>query len=77
MALNKDVLGLALYNSRKLFDDMTIEEIEAQYGSIEGARLAACIGDAEAIINHIKAAALVTVATTGTASAQTGTGTIS
>jgi hypothetical protein len=77
MPLNKDVLGLALYNSRKIFDGKTLEEIEQQYGSLDAARLAACKGDAEAFINHLKTQAVVTVATTGTATNHTGTGTIS
>jgi hypothetical protein len=77
MALNKDVLGMELYNSRHIFDNMTHEEIIQQYGTIEEARLAACKGDAEAIINHIKTAGVVSVnvITTGTATNHTGTGT--
>lgn len=77
MALNKDTLGMALYNSRHIFDNMTHDEIIQQYGSIENARIAASKGDAEAIINHFKANGLikVNVTTTGTATNHTGTGT--
>lgn len=54
MALNKDVLGLALYNKRVAFNDKTYDDLVQQYGTIEAARLAACEADAEAIIDHFK-----------------------
>lgn len=77
MPLNKDVLGMALYNSRHIFDNMTLDEIIQQYGSLEDARIAASKGDAEAIINHFKNNAVVSVnvTTTGTATSHTGAGT--
>jgi hypothetical protein len=76
MALNKDTLGLLRYNTMLAFGNKTEAELVATYGSIEAARLAAIKADSEAIINHIKAAALVTVTvtTTGSATAQSGGG---
>lgn len=65
--LDKDVLGQALYDKRKVFDDLTYDEIVSEYGSIEAARLAACKADAEAIINHFKTAAQLSVPGTGLA----------
>ena len=77
MPLNKDILGLALYNGRLEFNDKTLDELIATYGSLENARIAAAKKDAEIIINHFKTAGVVSVAvtTTGTATAHTGTGT--
>jgi hypothetical protein len=81
MPLNKDVLGTALHVARNAFNDKTLDELIAIHGSLDGVRLAMAKADAEQIINHFKANAVitVTVATTGTAAAQTGggTGTIS
>lgn len=59
MPLNKDILGLALYSRRKAFDDKNIDELITEYGSLESVRLAMSKADAEEIINHIKANALV------------------
>lgn len=59
--LNKDILGQALYDSRKVFDDMTVDQLVNQYGSLEGARLAACKADAQAIINHITGNAALSI----------------
>jgi hypothetical protein len=54
MALNKDTLGQALYDFRTTFNNKTIEQLEAEFGNLESARLAAAKGEAEIIINHIK-----------------------
>lgn len=54
MALNKDTLGLSLYNVRKTFNDKTIEQLEAEHGDLEGARLALAKAEAEVFINHLK-----------------------
>jgi len=73
MALNKDILGTALYNR---LDEWTNKDID-ETGDIEDARLAFCKALADEVINHIKASAVVNVnvTTTGTALAHTGTGT--
>lgn len=77
MALDKDVLGQLLYNTRNFFSNRTYDDLIEEYGTIEAVRLAACKAEAETIIDHFKSAGVVnvTVATTGTATAQTGTGT--
>ena len=54
MALDKDTLGLSLYNVRKTFNDKTIEQLEAEHGDLESARLALAKAEAEVFINHIK-----------------------
>jgi hypothetical protein len=81
MALNKDVLGVALYNARNVFNDKTLEELITQYGSLGGVRLAMAKADAKEIIDHFIAQGVitVTVTTTGTTTAHSGggTGTIS
>jgi hypothetical protein len=55
MALDKDELGLLLYNAREAFCNKTYEELINMYGDLNGVRLAAAKADAEAIINHFKA----------------------
>lgn len=54
MALNKDILGQALYDFRSAFNGKTIDELETEFGSLEAARLAIAKGEAEIFINHIK-----------------------
>lgn len=54
MALNKDILGQALYDFRATFNNKTIEQLETDFGSLEAARLAEAKGEAEIIINHFK-----------------------
>lgn len=54
MALDKDILGQALYDFRAGFNGKTIEELETEFGTLEGARLAMAKGEAEIFINHIK-----------------------
>lgn len=76
MPLNKDTLGTALFTARETFSNKTIQQLEQEYGSLNAAKLAAAKADAEAIIEHFKANGLIRVNTTGTATAQTGTGTI-
>jgi len=77
MPLDKDVLGMALYNRRSSFSDKDYDELLSIYGSIENARIAAAKADADEIIKHFKAAATVsvTVTTTGTATNHAGSGT--
>lgn len=73
MALNKDVLGQALYDRLLFFTNKDIGDI----GDIEAARLAFCKDLADVVIQHIRTAAQVsvTVTTTGTATNHTGSGT--
>lgn len=54
MALNKDVLGLALYNSRAPFMNKNLDEIIATYGTLEAYRLEVAKADADEIIKHFK-----------------------
>ena len=70
MALSKDVLGLALYEAANSFNDQEPPE------DPEANRLEFWKTVADTIINHFKTTGVinVTVATTGTAAAQTGTG---
>ena len=72
MAMNKDVLGAAL---KLMADDFNNIEA-ADETALELARTNFWKGVADEVINHIKTAGVVnvTVATTGTAAAQTGTG---
>jgi len=72
MALNKDTLGNALYLRSMDFNDQDIAPAD-----LPTARQNFWKAVAEEIINHIKTAGVVnvTVATTGTAAAQTGSGT--
>lgn len=54
MALNKDILGQALYDGRAQFNNKTLDELNMIYGTLEDIRLAMAKVDAEVIINHIK-----------------------
>lgn len=75
MALNKDVLGTALYNARLPFMDMNIDQVIATYGTIEAYRLAIAKADADEIIKHFKANIQITIPGTGlTAGATAVTG---
>ncbi|KAA2245487.1 hypothetical protein F0L74_05890 [Chitinophaga agrisoli] len=58
MALNKDVLGQALYNAASAFND-------GEYPQIEDARKAFWKAIAEAFINHITGSGIVKVPGTG------------
>lgn len=58
MALNKDVLGAALYNRAGSYNDKDIQNIEQ-------ARQEFWKGVAEEIINHIKSSATLNVPGTG------------
>lgn len=71
MPLNPQLLGTALYTASRNFNDKDIAP-----ENLEAARQDFWKGVAEQIILHVKANALVTVTTTGTAAAQAGTGTI-
>lgn len=74
MALNSDTLGQALHDARQTFNDKTIDELIQAYGSLDGVRLAIAKADAVAIISHFKTYGDISgaVATTGTATAQSG-----
>ena len=65
MALDKDILGLALYNRREDFCNKTMQELIDEYGSFEGAKMAMAKADAEEIINHLKNQAVITLNPTG------------
>jgi hypothetical protein len=54
MALNKDTLGQALYDTRLEWLNRDIDSVLQEYGTLEAARLAMCKAEAEVIINHIK-----------------------
>jgi len=54
MALNKDILGEALHNARKVFSDKTINELINEYGSLDNVRKAQAIADADALIKHFQ-----------------------
>lgn len=55
MALDKDILGQALYDFRTAFNNKNIDDLIAEYGTMEAARLAFAKGEANVIINHFKA----------------------
>ncbi|MBO9200585.1 MULTISPECIES: hypothetical protein [Niastella] len=63
MALNKDVLGAALYNKAGKYNEKDIDNIEQ-------ARQEFWKGVAEEIINHLKSNATLTVPGTGLVSPQ-------
>lgn len=65
MALNKDVLGMALYNRRVAFSDMDMDALVATYGSLEGARKAMAKADADEIIKHFIANITIKIPGTG------------
>lgn len=54
MAMDKDVLGQALYDARNAFNNRSIDDLVNEYGSIEAVRLEAAKVDAECFINHLK-----------------------
>lgn len=54
MALDKDILGLAIYNVRNVYSNKTAAQLIATYGDLEAARLHAAKAEAEAIIDHFK-----------------------
>lgn len=80
MPLSKELLGNAIYNIRKRYSAKTVPQLVSKYGSLEKAQLQMAVDEADAIISHFKINGVVevavqtTVATTGTALAQTGTG---
>jgi hypothetical protein len=59
MALDKDILGQAIYDVRVIFSNKTYQQLVTTYGTMEAARLAAAKAEAEVIINHIKTAGVV------------------
>jgi hypothetical protein len=76
MALDKDILGQALYDMRNnFFNNQTLAQLEATYGTIESARLEGCKKEAEVIIDHFKNNAVLHVPGAGlTAGATAVTG---
>jgi hypothetical protein len=62
MALDKDILGQAIYDARNsFFNNRTVQQLITDFGSLEAARLAGCKVEAECIINHFKTYGLLTV----------------
>jgi len=61
MALDKNVLGPALYAALAPFDNQTVDQLVEVYGSIEGARQAMFVAMGGAIIDHFKASGVLTV----------------
>lgn len=55
MALDKDILGQAIYDVRNIYSNKTAAQLITTYGNIEAARLHAAKAEAEVIINHFKA----------------------
>lgn len=54
MALDKNVLGQALHDARKVFCDKTMDELINEYGSLDNVRKAQATADADEIIKHFK-----------------------
>ena len=71
MALNKDILGQALYEASNTFNDTDIDPAD-----LEAKRLEWWTVLADTVINHFHTNGVIYVTTAGTASAQSGTGTI-
>ena len=65
MALDKDILGQAIYTVLGQFDNITNDQLIEQYGSMEEFRKALCIALAGSIIDHFKSNAVLTVPGTG------------
>ena len=75
MGLNVNILGEALYQSRESFNNKTMDELIDEYGTLENVRKAACIADAQVIIEHFQNYAALSVPGTGlTAGANPVTG---
>lgn len=72
MALDKDILGTALYNVRSNFSNQSANDLITTYGSMEAARLAAAKAEADVIINHFKTNSLLTIPSLGFISAAAG-----
>lgn len=72
MALNKDILGLALHNRRLDFCDKTYDQLIATYGSMDNARLEMAKADADEIIKHFKNNIQITIPALGLISASPG-----
>lgn len=64
MALDKDILGIAIYNVRQQFVNRDINDLIGEFGDMDSARLAMAKAEAEAIIDHFKNYAQIN-ATTG------------
>jgi hypothetical protein len=54
MALDKDILGTALYTVRQSYVNRDYNSLIAQYGNLNAARLAQAKDEAEVFIDHIK-----------------------
>jgi len=59
MALDADVLGLALYNARGHFNNRTMDDLLGEYETANGIFLAVCKADAQAIIDHFTTHAVI------------------
>ena len=65
MALDKNILGQAIYTALGVFDNLPSDQLIQQYGSIEQARQAMCVALAGSIIDHFTSAGVLTVPGTG------------
>jgi len=63
--LDKVTLGQAIYAARQVFDDKTVDQLIEEYGSLDNARKAICEAEAQAIIDHFKSNAVLTIPGTG------------
>jgi hypothetical protein len=72
VALDKDILGQAIYDIRNAFNNKTIDDILLDYPTIEDARLDIAKKEAKAIIDHFIANIKITIPATGLISAASG-----
>lgn len=54
MALDKDILGTAIYNVRQNFVNRDYNDLIGEFGNMDAARLAQAKAEAQAIIDHFK-----------------------
>jgi hypothetical protein len=64
MALDKDILGTAIYNVRQSYVNRDYNDLISEFGNMDAARLAQAKDEAHAIIDHFKNYAQIN-ATTG------------
>jgi hypothetical protein len=65
MPLNKNILGSALYNAEKKFNDKDIDQLIEEYGSLEAVREEFWKVAADEIIKHLKSDGVLRVPGTG------------
>ena len=65
MSLNANTLGQALHDARQPFNDKSMADLIATYGTLDEVRLALAKADAGAIIDHFKANGVLHVPGTG------------